>query len=100
MRQFLGELGLRSPYPVPFRSDNKGAIDLAYDPEHHQRTKHIERRRFFIREAVENMEIRVPYVARPVTTWPISSQSHLPPIAVFCYAERHIMNLLATHLYP
>ena len=39
-----------------------GAIDLAYNPEHHQRTKHIERRHFFIREAVERGEIRVPFV--------------------------------------
>ena len=39
--------------------DNQGAIDLAYNPEHHQRTKHIERRHFFIREAVERGEIRV-----------------------------------------
>ena len=33
-----------------------------YNPEHHQRVKHIERRHFFIRECVENMRITVPYV--------------------------------------
>ena len=42
--------------------DNTGARDLAYNPEHHARTKHIERRHFFVREMVENMKIRVPYV--------------------------------------
>ena len=42
--------------------DNKGAVDLAYNPEHHQRTKHIERRHFYVREAVERGEIRVPFV--------------------------------------
>ena len=36
--------------------------DLSYNPEHHQRTKHIERRHFYIRECVENMQITVPYV--------------------------------------
>ena len=35
---------------------------MAYNPEHHQRTKHIERRHFFIREAVEQGQIRVPFV--------------------------------------
>ena len=35
--------------------DNTGARDLAYNPEHHARSKHIERRHFFIREMVENM---------------------------------------------
>ena len=42
--------------------DNTGAIDLAYNPEHHQRTKHIERRHFFIREMVEENRVSVPYV--------------------------------------
>ena len=28
----------------------------------HQRTKHIERRHFFVREVVENEKIRVPFV--------------------------------------
>ena len=28
----------------------------------HSRTKHIDRRHFFIRECVENMQLRVPFV--------------------------------------
>ncbi len=32
------------------------------DTELHSRTKHIDRRHFFIRECVENMQLRVPYV--------------------------------------
>ena len=62
LNRFLGELDLRHPDPLELASDNQGAVDLAYNPEHHQRTKHIERRHFFIREAVERMEIRVPFV--------------------------------------
>ena len=42
--------------------DNTGARDLAYNPEHHQKTKHIQRRHFYIRELVENMQITVPFV--------------------------------------
>eukprot|EP00965_Chrysotila_dentata_P140730 4652548-Pleurochrysis_carterae.AAC.1 len=42
--------------------DNKSAIDLAYNPEHHQRSKHIDRRRFFVREKVEAFDITVPFV--------------------------------------
>ena len=60
--RFLAELGLRDPSPITVSLDNQGAIDLAYNPEHHQRTKHIERRHFFIREAVEQGQIRVPFV--------------------------------------
>ena len=43
--------------------DNKSAIDLAYNPEHHSRTKHIERRHNFIRECVENGRLHEPFVA-------------------------------------
>eukprot|EP00965_Chrysotila_dentata_P219119 6190944-Pleurochrysis_carterae.AAC.1 len=43
--------------------DNKSAIDLAYNPEHHQRSKHIDRRHFFVRERVETHDITVPFVA-------------------------------------
>ena len=43
--------------------DNKSAIDLSYNPEHHARTKHIDRRHYFIRECVEEGRLRVPFVA-------------------------------------
>ena len=42
--------------------DNTGARDLAYNPEHHARTKHIDRRHFYVRELVEDMRITVPFV--------------------------------------
>ena len=36
--------------------------NIAYNPEHHQKVKHIARRHFFVRECVENNQIVVPYV--------------------------------------
>ena len=42
--------------------DNQGAIDLAYNPEHHQKTKHIDRLHFYVRELVERGQLEVPYV--------------------------------------
>ena len=60
---FLSELGLPPDSPITLGMDNSAAIDLSYNPEHHSRTKHIERRHYFIRECVENGRIRVPYVA-------------------------------------
>ena len=60
---FLRELGFDMSEPPPLWMDNKSAIDLAYNPEHHARTKHIDRRHYFIRECVENGRLRVPFVA-------------------------------------
>ena len=62
MANFLEELDLALEAPLELGTDNTGARDLSYNPEHHQRTKHIERRHFFIRECVEDMRITVPYV--------------------------------------
>ena len=62
LKRFADELGIDGSHPVHLHVDNQGAVDLAYNPEHHQRTKHIERRHFFVREAVERGEIRVPFV--------------------------------------
>ena len=42
--------------------DNRSAIDVAHNPEHFGRMKHVARRHFFIRECVENHLIRVPFV--------------------------------------
>ena len=62
LQRFVTEFGLKDTSPISLFVDNQGAVDLAYNPEHHQRTKHIERRHFFVREAVERGEIRVPFV--------------------------------------
>ena len=62
LSNFLRELGIDSDGPTPLYVDNKSAVDLSYNPEHHSRVKHIERRHFFIRECVEDGRLRVPYV--------------------------------------
>ena len=62
LRRFLAEFGCSTEAPTPLCVDNQAARDLAYNPEHHTRTKHIERRHFFIRETVESHELTVPFV--------------------------------------
>ena len=63
LKDFLEELELDDGKPLSLGCDNQAAGDLAYNPEHHQRTKHIARRHFFVREAVEDLRIVVPFVA-------------------------------------
>eukprot|EP00965_Chrysotila_dentata_P200381 6179948-Pleurochrysis_carterae.AAC.1 len=50
LRTLFADLGLAPNEQTPIAMDNKSAIDLAYNPEHHQRSKHIDRRHFFVRE--------------------------------------------------
>eukprot|EP00965_Chrysotila_dentata_P059643 1978665-Pleurochrysis_carterae.AAC.1 len=62
LRSLIAELGSPATEPTSLALDNKSAIDLAYNPEHHARSKHIDRRHFFVREKVETLEITVPFV--------------------------------------
>ena len=62
-RKLLSGLDSSHVSSVPeLRTDNMGARDLCYNPEHHNKTKHVERRHFFIRDMVEKMQLVVPYV--------------------------------------
>jgi hypothetical protein len=62
-RKLLGGLDrLLVPGPSPLSTDNQAARDLSYNPEHHDRTKHVERRHFYIRDMVEKFELIVPWV--------------------------------------
>ena len=62
--RFNTELGLKanSDPTIRLSLDNKAAIDSSYNPENHARTKHIDRRHYFIRELVEEGRLVVPYV--------------------------------------
>ena len=56
--------GLHAPKLTPslLRTDSKSARDVSYNPEHHDRMKHVQRRHFFVRDMVESFEIEVPFV--------------------------------------
>ena len=62
VRNVSTELGFPPDGPSVQATDNKAARDLSYNPEHHERTKHIHRRHLWIRELVEDGTITVPYV--------------------------------------
>jgi hypothetical protein len=48
--------------PTPLKGDNKGAIDTAYNPKHHNRTKHTLLKYQGIRESVATGNIIVTYI--------------------------------------
>ena len=64
LRKFVrGLTGRDHSGPTRLRTDNTGARDLSYNPEHHNRTKHVARRHFFVRDMVEAFELVVPFVS-------------------------------------
>ena len=62
LRSFIDEVRGTGGGPITINCDNQGAIALAKDNKFHSRTKHIDLRYHFIREAVEDEKIVVNYV--------------------------------------
>ena len=48
--------------PSPLATDSQSARDDSYNPQHHDRMKHVQRRHFFVRDVVESFELEVPFV--------------------------------------
>jgi transposase InsO family protein len=62
-RAFLGELGYDTSLPLALYSDNTGCIDIAHNPEHHHKTKHIDIKYHLVREHLANGNVTLEYVA-------------------------------------
>ena len=58
----LSELKLYKHKPLMLYCDNKAAIDIANNPVQHDRTKHIEIDRHFIKEKLDSGTVCLPYV--------------------------------------
>ena len=61
LRQLQEELGMEETGPTLIYEDNQGAISMAKNPVFHKRTKHIQIRYYFVREAVEEGIIALEY---------------------------------------
>ena len=63
VRNLLGELKLLRKECLNLWCDNKSAINIANNPVQHDRTKHVEIDRFFIKEKLDAGIISIPYVS-------------------------------------
>ncbi|WJZ81639.1 hypothetical protein VitviT2T_001472 [Vitis vinifera] len=54
LRLLLQDLGYLSSQPIRLFCDNKAACDIAHNPVQHDRTKHVEVDRFFIKEKLDD----------------------------------------------
>ena len=58
----LEDLRIKWEEPMRLYCDNKSAIGIAHNPVQHDRTKHVEVDRHFIKEKIESGLICIPYV--------------------------------------
>jgi len=61
-KQILEAIGIDIKYPITIKCDNVGAIYLANNHSMSQRTKHIDTRRHFVREFVEDEILKIVFV--------------------------------------
>jgi hypothetical protein len=62
-RAMLAQAGVTTDQPMLILTDNQGAMALAKNPNHHQRSKHIDVRYHYVRQQVARRTIRLDYVA-------------------------------------
>ena len=58
----MTELGLMSKEPCKLFCDNKAAISISENPVQHDRTKHVEVERHFIKENIKARIVDLPFV--------------------------------------
>ncbi|RVX21560.1 Retrovirus-related Pol polyprotein from transposon TNT 1-94 [Vitis vinifera] len=61
LNRLLEELRVPLKYPMVLYCDNQAAISIAKNPVHHDRTKHVEIDRHFIKEKIEEGVFKVSY---------------------------------------
>ena len=62
IKQVLQDLRINYEMPMSLHCDNKIAIEIAHNPVQHDRTKHVEVDRHFIKENLDRKIIEFPFV--------------------------------------
>jgi hypothetical protein len=62
-KNILEDLRIKSDVPMKLYCDNKSVISIAHNPVEHDRTKHIEVDRYFIKENLDSGLIFTPCVS-------------------------------------
>ena len=58
----LQDLGFLSRQPIRLFCDNKVSCDIAHNPVQHDRIKHVEVDKFFIKEKLDDKIVKLPKI--------------------------------------
>ena len=94
LKRLLEEFEVVVEQPLRIYCDNKAAISIAHNPVHHDRTKHVEVDRHFIKEKVDEGTINVNYVLACEQTADILTKALFKPLF-----EKFVSKLGMSNLY-
>lgn len=80
LKLLLRELKIADIQPMKLYCDNKAAIDISHNPVHHDRTKHVEVDRHFIKEKIEEGVISMTYVPTSQQTTDLLTKGLVKPV--------------------
>lgn len=63
LRDLLADLNFTQTYPTPLRTDNKGVVDLSFDPVAFKKTKHILRAAEFLRDSAMRRKVKIVWLS-------------------------------------
>ena len=79
IKRVFEDLRIRLTWPIKLYCDNQAAINISHNPVQHDRTKHVEVDRHFLKEKVDSGVICITYVPTKEQTADMFTKSLLRP---------------------
>ncbi|CAH9071921.1 unnamed protein product, partial [Cuscuta europaea] len=87
IKRMMTELNMEMNLPMKLYCDNKAAINIAHNPVLHDRTKHIEVDRHFIKEKIEAGIVCTPFISTKEQTTDIFTKGLFKPVFEFLISK-------------
>ncbi|CAH9095246.1 unnamed protein product [Cuscuta europaea] len=87
IKRMMSELNMEMELPMKLSCDKKAAINIAHNPVLHDRTKHIEVDRHFIKEKIEAGIVCTPFISTKEQTTDIFTKGLFKPVFEFLISK-------------
>ncbi|KAL4032687.1 hypothetical protein IC575_005768 [Cucumis melo] len=93
LQKVLSDLYQECETPLKLFCDNKAAISIANNPVQHDRTKHVEIDRHFIKERLDSGSICIPYIPSNQQVADVLTKGLLRPLFNLCVSKLGLIDI-------